>query len=274
LIAPAANALRGPVELTPVSPDTAVILAHYHPRGLIRNDLSGLMRALRALPARVLLVSTHLAPAHRVPAGVEVMVRENHGYDFYSYKVGLEALGDLRGLRRVILMNSSFACLDPEKLIGRFFRGDHTPYDAFALTESEERAPHLQSFLISFNAACMASSAVRAWWGSMAPLDDRREVIDTYELGLSRFLRSAGFALGSAYRPGARQRLTALARSLRRRRWVLNPRALNPTHFYWDFLLKEFGIIKIELIRSDPYALLDEPTRCALSAAVGEVAAA
>lgn len=201
-------------------------------------------------------------------------MRDNHGYDFYSYKVGLEALDGLHGFGRVILMNSSFACLHSERLIARFFKRDQAPYDALALTESDERHPHLQSFLVSFAGDCIRAPAFRKWWNDMTPIDDRHEVIDRYELGMSRFLRGAGFALGAAYRPTGLQRLTALARSLKRGRRIFNPRALNPTHFYWDFLLQEFGIIKIELLRSDPYRLLDEPTRRSLIAAVGEAGAA
>ena len=73
-----------------MTPDTAVVVAHYHPRGLIRGDLTGLMSALQSLPASLLLVSTHLSAEQRdrVPPGTRVILRDNHGYDFYSYKVG------------------------------------------------------------------------------------------------------------------------------------------------------------------------------------------
>ncbi len=263
--------IGGPVPVVTPYLNTAIVAAHYHPRGLLRDDFLGLVSELQRLSATVLLVSTNLTAEQRerLPAGIRVVVRENHGYDFYSYKVGLEALGDLQRLQRVVLMNSSFICVDRHKLLRGFFDAGLRSFDVFGLTESRQYAPHVQSFLFSFGTRCIQSAAFRRWWAEVAPIDERQRVIDTYELGLSRFLHEAGFTLGCAYRPSRLQKVIALWRSVRRGRLTLDPRRLNPTHFYWDFLLHDFGIVKVELVRTDPHALLDKRARNWISALTG-----
>jgi lipopolysaccharide biosynthesis protein len=236
---------------------SAVIIAHYHPEGLVRDDLRGLVDDLSSFADTVVFVSTHLAAAaaQELPQCVTIIVRENRGYDFYSYKVGIESLGDLSRLTRLFLVNSSFMCIDREKLLQRFFRSDHGGYDVFGLTRSHEHRPHLQSFLLSFGPRCLQSERFQRWWSRMIPIDDRQSVIDAYELGLSAYLRDCGFSMGSAYVPTPREKVIASLRSVLRLALTLDPMALNPTHFYWDFLLERFGIVKLELLERNPYGL-------------------
>ncbi len=250
---------------------TAVVAAHFHPQGLLRDDFLALLDELQRSPATVLLVSTRLTSAQRdrLPEGIRVIVRENHGYDFYSYKVGLDSLGDLRDFQRVVLMNSSFVCVQRHKLLSGFFERSHEAFDLFGLTESHQKSRHLQSFLLSFGPRCVQSALFRRWWGEVVPIDERQRVIDTYEIGLSRFLQEAGFTLGCAYHPTHPQKVIALWRSVRRGSLIWDPKRLNPTHFYWDFLLREFGVVKLELVRTDPHALLDERSRRWISALTG-----
>jgi lipopolysaccharide biosynthesis protein len=235
----------------------AVVIAHYDREGLVRDDLRALVHDLGSVADTVVFVSTGLtaAGARVLPESVTTIVRENRGYDFYSYKVGIEFLGDLGRLTRLFLVNSSFFCIDRHKLVQRFFKSDHGKYDVFGLTRSHEQRPHLQSFLLSFGPRCLQSEMFARWWSSMIPIDDRQSVIETYELGLSAYLQECGFSMGSAYVPTRREKAIAWLRSLSRRALIANPMALNPTHFYWDFLLEEFGIVKVELAEKNPHGL-------------------
>jgi len=235
----------------------AVVIAHYDSKGLLREDFRELVHDLSLFADHVVFVSTHLTTvaAQALPQCLTIIVRENRGYDFYSYKVGIESLGDLTRLSRLFLVNSSFICIDRQKLMQRFFRSDHGQYDVFGLTRSHEHRPHLQSFLLSFGSRCLQSETFQNWWSSMIPLDDRQSVIDAYELGLSAYLQDNDFSLGSAYVPTRREKVIASLRSLGRLAPVWDPIALNPTHFYWDFVLQNFGIVKVELAERNPYGL-------------------
>jgi rhamnosyltransferase len=249
----------------------AVVIAHYDPEGLIRDDLRALVDDLCSFTDTVIFVSTNLtaAAARVLPSRVTTIARENRGYDFYSYKVGVESLGNLSQLIRLFLVNSSFICVDRHKLVQRFFRSEHSEFDVFSLTRSREYRPHLQSFLLSFGPRCLHSPDFGTWWSQMTAIDERERVIERYELGLSHFLEQSGFSLGSAYLPTLGQRAVALARSARRLRRVWNPSMLNPTQFYWDFLLREFGIVKVEMVKKNPYGLIGARERAHLAAAAG-----
>ncbi len=252
----------------------AIVIAHFHPKGSLRADLAALVCELARLAAPIVFVSTNLDESQRrfLPGNVLVIARENRGYDFYSYKVGIDALGELATLRRLVLFNSSFICLDRQKLIRRFFAVDHPHCDVFGLTRSQERQPHLQSFLLSFGARCLHSERFRRWWSQMLPIDDREGVIERYELGLSAYLAEAGFSLGCAYSPSLRDKRAAWWRAVRRLRPVLYPTQLNPTQFYWDVLLRDFGVAKLEMIEKNPYNLMDAGARAELSAAAAVAA--
>jgi lipopolysaccharide biosynthesis protein len=235
----------------------AVVIAHYDHEGLVRDDLRALVHDLSSVADTVVFVSTGLtaAAARDLPPGVTTIVRENRGYDFYSYKVGIESLGDLGRLSRLFLVNSSFICIDRHKLVQRFFKSDHGDYDVFGLTRSHEGRPHLQSFLLSFGPRCLQSEMFQRWWSRMIPIDDRESVIQTYEVGLSAYLQDCGFSMGSAYVPTRREKAVAWLRSVLRTAPQADPMALNPTHFYWDFLLENFGIVKVELAQKNPHRL-------------------
>ncbi len=252
-----------------------MVVAHYHPEGLLRDDLQALLARLAPLAQRLIFVSTHLRADQlaRLPAGVTPLVRENVGYDFYSYRTGLQALGELRAYSRLVLCNSSFITVEPDKLLRGFFEREHAQ-DCFGLVYSREHRRHLSSFLLSFTPCCFTAPLFAGWWERMVPINDRAQVIPRYELGLSSALRHAGFRLGRAYRPTLGEQWVALRRALPTAKRTLSPLALNPMLFYWDFVLREFGVAKIELVRADPYGLLDQPTRERLRQICGAAGAA
>lgn len=248
----------------------ACVLAHYRSDGLLGTSTRGLLEYLVRHVEHVVLVSTNLTEeqVRSVPADADVIVRENVGYDFYSYKVGLEALGDLEAYDYVCIMNDSFVCLDPGKLMtGVLSRLDGTA-DVLGLTYSREIASHLQSYLLVFSRKALLSEPVRDWWASMVPISDRKTVVVQYEVGLSSFLLAQGYSLGCAFRPSPLQQLRALCHAIRL--GLYKPEIpsdakltldlqlsehLNPTHFAWEELLEQFAIVKRDLFENNPYRL-------------------
>ena len=248
----------------------ACVLAHYRSDGLLGASTRGLLDYLVRHVEHVLLVSTNLTEeeARSVPAGTDVIVRENVGYDFYSYKVGLDSIEDLEAYDYVCVMNNSFVCFDPEKLMtGVFSRLDGSA-DVLGLTYSREIAPHLQSYLLVFARKALLSEPVRSWWAAMVPISDRNTVIVQYEVGLSSFLLAREYSLACAFRPSPAQQLRALCHAIRLGLYKpeIPPDAklmldlqlaelLNPTHFAWEELLEQFAIVKRDLFENNPYRL-------------------
>src|SRR6478672_8154353 len=222
------------------APRRAFVVAHYDPAGRVALHLRELVAHL-ASTGRVAFVSTNLAEASRdLGPGVEVITRPNEGYDFFSYRRGIASLGDLSAFDTVTILNSSFACLDPVRLTGRFFARSRPEVDVLGLTSNFEGGPHLQSYWISFEGRrVLDSPAFAAWWDEMEPVSERAFVISRYELGMSQALKAAGFTLASAFSPPVQPGVAHR----------------NPTHLFWDALLDEFAILKLELLRANPFRM-------------------
>ena len=220
----------------------AFVVAHYDPAGRIARNLQELVAHLASL-GRVVFVSTNLAhgEAQALRAtGIEVITRPNEGYDFFSYRRGIEALGDLTAVDALTILNSSFVCLDPPTLTTRFFSSLSPDIDVLGITSNYEYAAHVQSYWMSFETRrVLDSGAFASFWKDMQPVSDRNLVIPRYEVGLSQAMNRAGFRLASAFTPPAGER----------------PPYHNPTHVFWDAVLAQFGIIKLELVRTNPFRM-------------------
>lgn len=253
------------------------VMAHYDPDGQLAPHAARTAAALATVADRVLLVSTAgLTGAARelVPAGVELLERENSGYDFGSWKAGLTAAGVLDEWdadTEVVVCNDS--CVGPlvpyEQLFDAMAGRD---CDFWGITRTLRRGLHVQSFFVVFRPWVTGSQAFRRFWTEMEPLSDRRQVIARHEVGLSAALHAAGFASDSYFREDATDR--ALAR--RRHLWwaaqaaAMRPRGSraaalrrmprepwNPMAALADRALHgaRLPVVKLDTLRYDPYRL-------------------
>jgi rhamnosyltransferase len=252
------------------TPRRAFVIAHYDDAGRVARHLAQLVQHLAGMSNDVVFVSTQLDPAaaRALPAGVQVITRPNVGYDFFSYKRGIEAL-DLAAIDALVILNSSFICLDPARFTQRFFDRSRPGIDVLGITANREIAPHLQSYWISFeNRRALESRGFTQWWATMEPVSEKSQVILRYEVGLSRALDESGLKLAAAFSPTPQEKLRVVMRSCEASgrfptvgpdgTAVIDSRladGLNPTHFFWDSLLEEFAIVKIELLRRNPFRL-------------------
>jgi rhamnosyltransferase len=172
-----------------------------------------------------------------VPPFVDVLKRDNIGYDFYSYREGIRTIAASGNDYQVTLMNTSFVIADPEKLCQQYMEPgvNRETFDVYGLVKSNEIVEHLQSFLLTFSNRLMRNTGFLQWWDSMQALNARHEVIHAYELGLSQYLSKAGYPLKAA--------ITSQS----------DARVANPSHANYEELLERFGILKIELIRDNPF---------------------
>lgn len=248
----------------------AVVIAHYDPAGRLAEYLLRFLAHLQARAQRVVLVSTGLAvaPAARAGQYAQVMVRSNFGYDFWSYKLGIDALGDLSRFDRLWVLNSSFVIFDPALLCERFldWKGEA---DLLGLTHSSEVRPHVQSYCFAFNRHLLGSIAFGQWWSGMIPISDRLQVIPKYELGMTAHFAQAGFSTAAVFEPTPAERVLAVLRGIETRNLQLPPAAgagpvrlslrdaehLNPTHYVWEGLLERCGVLKMDLVRENAHGL-------------------
>jgi rhamnosyltransferase len=250
--------------------DKLILIAHFDPTGALTSDWLRLLDELRAAAfADLVLVSTRLnrAAYEERLAGVRVFVRENIGYDFYSWRYGLHEVA-LRDYAEVVLLNTSMVVLDAVKFSGVLRPAMPADARVRALTVSWQEGFHAQSYFLQFGRAVLESTIFQHFWQEMRPVSDRQTVIDLYEVGLSRQL-GREFPVEPIFSLGPYERFLMLRRGLKdatkipaarmEEAYEFYKNSLNPCLLLWDCLLHRYGIVKRQLIRENPFgAPIDE----------------
>jgi hypothetical protein len=173
--------------------DRIAVIAHWDPQGRVRRSPRTLVDALVRAGFPTILVSTAEGdgPLDWVdgrPPGVTVLRRPNIGYDFGSWATALHRYPVIRQVADVLLVNDSlagpFAAID--HLLERFRR---SRADVWGMTDTTQLGHHLQSYCLGFKGGCLASPPLQCFWRDIRVESSRDDVIEHYELGLSRLLR-------------------------------------------------------------------------------------
>lgn len=238
-----------------------VIVAHFDPDGDIASDLVGFLNKLVSEGFLVNLISTGLnvEKTEKLSDKINVTIRDNVGYDFYSYAEGFKQnIDNLNNAENVILMNSSFKIFDQNKLFGFFesaINEKNHSMDLLSLTESQENGFHCQSYLMRFNKNILASRKFVDWWIKMKPISNRQKVINKYEIGLTRFVLTKGYIAGGALTVNLAVKVEAIEIFKKIYGSTRNYVQLNPCHFMWTAIMNEFGIVKYELLNKNPHGI-------------------
>lgn len=218
-----------------------VLFAHHDPDDDVAPYVRVHLDALRALAARVVLVTTApLSP--RTAASLlgpcdHVRLRGNAGYDFAGWAEALAA-EDLDAFDEVVLTNSSV--VGPLRLLQEVFdEMDRRDVDWWGLVEAPSPARHVQSWFLVFRRAAHRHPAFARFFRSVLPYRDKAQVVLSYELGLTKFLDENGLRRGALLPHD----------EVRRRAPSLYPRG-NPTYHLAAELL-ELGLpyVKVEALR-------------------------
>ena len=69
-----------------------LLIAHYHQSGIIRKDVSNLIKTSNNYFEEVILISTRLTKfeKQKLPKFIKIIMRPNYGYFFYIYLVSLQ----------------------------------------------------------------------------------------------------------------------------------------------------------------------------------------
>ncbi len=253
-----------------------VVMAHFDVHQQLRPHTRRTLQNYASTADRVIVVSTSgLKEDQRshLPGGIEFYTRPNYGYDFYSYKWGLDIARDYPDFDRIAIANDSF--IGPTvPLDGILSSRACQNCDFMGMTVSERHTRHVQSYFIVVGAALAKANAFRRFWRDMVPVSDRGAVIHEYELGLTSAVINSGFKVGSYFQPDEDE----LALAERRWSWhrahrlsIQNPektiaqlaphepggRKWNPTTALADRVLLNgsLPLLKLEVLRYDPYEL-------------------
>lgn len=250
-----------------VTKETAFVIAHYDKQGHLSKHVLDHVKYISKLTKKIIFVSTHLQDKWllELTPHAKVIVRPNYGYDFWSYKLGLDALVDLGEVDHIIFWNTSFVCVNPEKLYVSYM-DNISQSGMYGITSCNMPSPHIQSYFFSFYGQDLIKSVVfRDWWSRMTPISEREEVIHRYEVGMSKYFLRKDVRLSHAFDLNFFDGLLIFIKilmSLNFKRSLLKrlikktsfPRlsSLNLTHYAWSRLLNKFGVIKVELLVLNP----------------------
>ena len=170
--------------------ERVALVAQYSSGAEQSRSLSVYLQQLDAAGFLPVLVSTCELDAplefpHGLPDSTVILRRPNLGYDFGSWSTGLGVFPQIRRAQRVLLTNDSL--LGPFSDISCLLDWACSPGpDIRAMTMSYQIVRHLQSFFLCFHDGVLEDAAWRVFFNSIRVEPSKEEVVERYELGLSR----------------------------------------------------------------------------------------
>ncbi len=240
-----------------------LIFVHYHSRGFLRNDILNFLKKSDSLFKKIIFVSTNLKFNERkkIPKSIKIITRKNIGYDFYSYKCGLEYY--LKKLKKdyndenLFFLNSSILFVEIDKLINKLKKLKIANNEFWGLTKSYELTEHIQSYFFCFSSKVLTNEIILSWWKKIKPFKKRQTIIDKYELGLSKLMVKNNIELCSIFKKNINiypknitQKIKLRYKEIFHKQKKIYKK--NPTNYFWKDFYNQFGLVKIELLKSNP----------------------
>jgi lipopolysaccharide biosynthesis protein len=242
-----------------------VVIAHFDADNRFSNNFFKIINCLQNLNLSVTVITTsdHISNVNLLPRDVDLRVRPNFGYDFYSYKIFLTesiAQGPSEG---VLLLNSSFLLTDEVAFTKTLFElvEEMISVDFVGVVSSNQFSQHFQSFMLGIGPNLLMADWFRDWVNSIETTDTKQEVIHHYEIGLSQLVRAHGHSTRTLFNLTFREKVLVKMRYFK---YILrcHPHLVlsslrkldqfNPSQFSYDYLMERVGIVKSEVVFRNP----------------------
>lgn len=245
------------------------VFSHYDPNGHAEPYVLRYLAELKRCGVAVVLVSTSTqldedSVRSLEEVAVTTILRDNKGYDFGSYKVGIDFLRDQGVVPRQLLLTND-SVFGPFHALDQVF-SDAQAYDLYGMTDSFDFHHHLQSFFLVYGARVLQSQDFRDFWDQVELIDSgepgfKQQIILRYEVGGSQYFLERGYSIGSAYpftdvlAKAFDDYLMLLRTAQTQPGASVRPLDIkfNATHRFWDTLLDMgFPFLKRELLLVNP----------------------
>lgn len=247
----------------------AVLYAHYDKDGIVDDHVLHALRAHEETSNCLIFISTAALDERQKQRAAQyadlVLVRENSGYDFMSWKLGLRHLDEPESYDEILFTNDSiYGPLSPLDEV--YEHADKLDADLWGLCINHQFSRHVQSYFFAFRASLIRSGVMREFWESVQPIEDKMTLVRTYEIGLTNFVEKRGYKIGAIFEPQwlspmEKMRLILADvsplepwRSLKFTARVIRTKTMSPNHELWRQMI-EAGVpfIKVELLRDNPH---------------------
>lgn len=245
------------------------VYSHFDVDGDVQAYVIEALKRIKASGLKIVVMSTSPSMSE---AGLQAMseyattvvLRDNIGYDFGSYKLGIEYLKEIKAKPHQLLItnDSVFGPFQSLKPILKKAKN----FDVYGLTDSIDINYHLQSYFLVYGEKVLKSRAFTEFWNSVELFDTndksfKQKIINDYEVGGSQYFLKKKFTLGAAYgfKTLAQSAWSKFIKQIDSAQTepgfkvkYFNP-GNNTTHFYWrDLIQKKFPYIKRELVTTNP----------------------
>ena len=231
-----------------ISPDHVrplCLFSSYDSKSIVRESVYHYLRKLEMAGFDTVFISTSASISEsdlKKLAGccIRIISRENRGYDFYSWKVGLEAYPQYNEHAGFLLANDSVygPLFDFGDIITRL---ENCDADIVGMTDNFRYYPHLQSYFIYCKRPVVLSKEFINFFGQVKVIQLKSAVVRKYEVGFSRILDKR-FQFAALY---------PLEDMLDQIKHLgCSERDVDPTHQLWKFLITElkFPFLKRSLL--------------------------
>lgn len=221
-------------EFTLAPGEDAALLVTHAPAGRLKPHILPYIEQLSRSGLSVLLVVIVDRPLElldkEVAAASGIIVRDNAGYDFGAWAHAFRLYPALFGAGLLVMTNDSLIpTADVDVFAAMMARVRECPADIVALTASHEYGWHVQSYFLGFKPKALSSWGFQHFIRDLRRIDDKDEVIRTYEVPFAANMQAAGLTVQALY-----------AGSF----------SANPTFFSWRELIDQgFPFIKLLMLR-------------------------
>jgi rhamnosyltransferase len=247
------------------------VLAHYDPEGVWDPNFITLLEKIVQIADKTIVVTTspQIGNLPKEFASVKLVSRPNIGYDFYSYRVGIEIAANDSMCKGIILANSSIVVLNSTTFLStlRLLTHRDNKTSVIGVTRSSQFGDHLQSYLLFFNFNYFSRHSLIHFFRQVEPLNSKLEIILEYEVGLTNFIRARGITYKSLYRPSIVRRLIGYYDYIKAcfesdgfkaffiSRIYRFQQDINWIHFGAKDIASRFGFVKSELLQANPHKI-------------------
>lgn len=212
----------------------AAVLVTHAPAGRLKPHILPYMELLRSNGISVLLVAVVDRPLELRPAETDaatgIIVRDNAGYDFGAWAHALRIEPALFGASLLYLTNDSIVPTGNSSVFRTMIeRVRESNADVVGLTSSHEYGWHISSYFLAIKPKALSSWAFQHFVRDIRNIDDKDEVIRTYEVPFATQMQASGLAVEALY---------------------TGTFSANPALFSWRELISQgFPFVKLLLLR-------------------------
>jgi len=165
----------------------ACIFAHFDKHEKVDDYVYYYLNELQKIVEKIVFVTVSDISINEVNTleelNIKVIKRENVGYDFYSYKIGIDTL-DLDMYDELIICNDSvYGPIVPLEAV--FLKMTNQQCDFWGITASKSIAYHVQSYFMVYRKNLLQSVEFLEFWKNVDILENKTDIVREYEVGSS-----------------------------------------------------------------------------------------